>query len=119
MKLTRLGFIAAMGAAVVGFTAGPASASGVIYSSEGGASVGFDSSSQYVTVWDEKADGHAAVGRVYYQGKLWFTLWNTKGAHTSEMEDSLVPRGAIRVEACIGNKGKVLAGSCVSRPDKS
>ncbi|MGW2636716.1 hypothetical protein [Streptomyces sp. NPDC001348] len=122
MKLARLGSVVAMGVAAVGFAAGTANASGLIYSADGAASVGYDSSTEYWTICDEKADGHAAVGRMYYQGHLYTTVWNKNGAHScvTSRDEAWMPDGAsIRLEACVGNAGKVKESSCVSRPDKA
>ena len=122
MKLTRLGSVVAMSVAAVGFAAGSANASGLVYSADGGASVGYDSSTEYWNTCDEKADGHAAVGRLYIGGKLYTTVWNKGGAHTcvESRDEAWIHDGtSIRLEACVGNAGKVNESSCVSRPDKA
>jgi hypothetical protein len=108
--LTLSGLTAALMAATMA-AAPMASASGGVSNPTGGAYVEFVSYGERFTVTDTLADGHSAVGDLYWrdgQG-TWHhydTLWNSKGAGASVTRNYALPEDlTIAYRACIGEAG--------------
>ncbi|MDQ0712054.1 hypothetical protein QFZ55_001506 [Streptomyces luteogriseus] len=117
MKMARLGSVAAMGIAAIGFAAVPAYADGITYSASGGASAGWLSDGDKTVTCDEKKDGYAAVTRIWVigenpedQGSDWATGGVGDCVTTPR---SWIREGAtVRLQACLGKNDQILKDTC-------